>query len=128
MTHTIAVPEHLKPYLMPVFDRKAMSVTALQVSSLTSYTDVLVIVEAASHRQATSIAQHITKTLKASGITAIGTEGIKEGEWALLDYGDIVIHIFETRARAFYDLEGFWADAPAYDLSGINAGRTGEPS
>ena len=47
----------------------------------------------------------------------MGAEGIKEGEWALLDFGHIIIHIFESRAKAFYDLEGLWSDARRVDLS-----------
>jgi ribosome-associated protein len=78
---------------------------------------VVVVVEAGSNRQATAIAQHVIKSLKGEKFKIIGSEGVKEGEWALLDYGQIIIHIFETEAKSFYDLEGLWIDAPAYDLS-----------
>lgn len=117
MTPIAVLPDHLKKYIIPVFERKAISVCALSLKDLTSYTDVLVIVEAASHRQVTSLAQHLIKRMKDLKIKAMGAEGVKEGEWALLDYGDIVIHIFESEAKSFYDLEGFWADAPVLDLS-----------
>lgn len=109
--------EEFRPYLSSVFNRKPLSVTAIDVKAYTSYTDVLVIVEAGSHRQVTAIAEHIITRLKADKITALGTEGVKEGEWALLDYGNIIIHVFETRAKTFYDLEGLWGDAPRIDLS-----------
>jgi ribosome-associated protein len=111
------IPEDLRPYFAPVFSRKPRSVTAIDVSGYTSYTDMLVIVEAGSHRQVTSLAEHIVTQLKAGNIQAFGTEGIKEGEWALLDYGSMIIHIFESRARTFYDLEGLWSEAPRLDLS-----------
>ncbi len=117
MTQSLTLPDPLKKYLTPVFERKVVSVNALDVHALTSYTDVLVIVEASSNRQATAIAQHVVKALKGKKIKSLGAEGIKGGEWALLDYGQIVIHIFESAAKSFYDLEGFWADAPVYDLS-----------
>jgi ribosome-associated protein len=107
----------LTPYLTVVFSRKPRSVTAIDVRSLTSYTDMLVIVEAGSRRQVTSLAEHVVTELKAENIMPLGTEGIKEGEWALLDYGSRIIHIFETKAKAFYDLEGLWSDAPRLDLS-----------
>ncbi len=110
--------EEFKPYFDPIFERKALNVTALDVSALTSYTDMVVIVEAGSARQVTTMAEHIVQKLKGTGIQALGIEGIKEGEWALLDYGQIIIHVFETRARDFYDLEGLWSDAPRVDLSG----------
>jgi ribosome-associated protein len=111
--------EELTPYLSAVFSRKPHSVTAIDVRSLTSYTDTLIIVEAGSHRQVTSLAEHIVTGLKAKNILSLGTEGIKEGEWALLDYGSRIIHIFETKAKAFYDLEGLWSDAPRLNLSGF---------
>ena len=114
---TIPLNEELKPFLTPAFQRKPLSVNAINVSELTSYTDVVIIVEAASRRQVTSLAEHMIKMLKAQNINAIGIEGTKEGEWALLDYGDTVIHIFGSETRALYDLEGFWSDAPRIDLS-----------
>ncbi|MCF8113714.1 MAG: ribosome silencing factor [Desulfotignum sp.] len=112
--------EEITPYLDPVFSRKPRSVTAIDVSQYTSYTDILVIVEAGSHRQVTSLAEHIVTRLKAKNIRVLGTEGIKEGEWALLDYGNLIIHVFESRTRAFYDLEGLWSEAPRLDLSGFD--------
>ncbi|WP_022667593.1 ribosome silencing factor [Desulfospira joergensenii] len=117
MTPFVGVPQEVTPYLTPIFDRKARSVTALDVRELTSYTDILIIVEAGSGRQVTTMAEHIIKKLKEKKIQALGTEGIKEGEWALLDFGHIIIHVFETSARDFYDLEGLWSDASRLDLS-----------
>jgi ribosome-associated protein len=117
----IALQEEYTPYLAPIFDRKPKSVTALMVSELTSYTDVVVIVEAGSSRQVTSLSEHIIKSLKGAKIKATGTEGIKEGQWALLDFGHLIIHVFESGAKAFYDLEGLWSDAQQVDLSGLDA-------
>jgi ribosome-associated protein len=107
----------LKDYLIPAFERKAKSITAIDVTDLTSYTDTLLIIEGSSKRQVTSIAQHLIKHLKTLEIKTIGMEGVKEGDWALLDYGDIIIHIFGSQEKDFYDLEGLWADAPKIDLS-----------
>lgn len=108
------------PYLAPIFDRKPKNVTALMVSELTSYTDMIVIVEAGSSRQVTSLSEHIIKSLKDAKIKATGTEGVKEGQWALLDFGHLIIHVFESDAKAFYDLEGLWSDAEPVDLSKFN--------
>ena len=116
----IALEEEYIPYLAPIFDRKPKSVTALMVSELTSYTDMVVIVEAGSSRQVTSLSEHIIKSLKGAKIKATGTEGIKEGQWALLDFGHLIIHVFESDAKAFYDLEGLWSDAEPVDLSEFN--------
>jgi len=120
MTKQAPVPENQIKYLLPAFDRKPKSITALNVSKFTSYADVLLIIEGASNRQVTSIAEHIIRELKKQKIKAIGIEGVKEGEWALLDYGDVIIHVFESSTKALYDLEGLWADAPRIDLSEIN--------
>ncbi|EIM64819.1 ribosome silencing factor [Desulfobacter postgatei] len=113
----IALQEEYIPYLAPIFDRKPKRVTALMVSELTSYTDMVVIVEAGSSRQVTSLSEHIIKSLKEAKIKTLGTEGVKEGQWALLDFGHLIIHIFESDAMAFYDLEGLWSDAASVDLS-----------
>jgi ribosome-associated protein len=117
---TSQTPSHdLKKYLIPAFERKAVSISAIDVKRLTSYTDTLIIIEANSPRQVTAIAEHLIKTLKDLKIQALGVEGIKEGEWALLDYGDVIIHVFEPKTKALYDLEGLWADARRIDLSGF---------
>jgi len=117
MNTPVALTEEFIPYLTPIFDRKAKSITAIDVRKMTSYTDMIVIVEGGSGRQVTSIAEHIIKAMKTKKIKVYGMEGIKEGEWALLDYGHIIIHVFESKAKALYDLEGLWSDAPRIDLS-----------
>lgn len=119
MTPPLQAPQNLTLYLASIFERKAKSVIAVDVRNLTSYTDTVVIVEAGSGRQVTTMAEHILTKLKQKKIKVLGMEGVKEGEWALLDYGHIIIHVFETSAREFYDLEGLWSDAPRFDLSAL---------
>lgn len=117
MIKPAALKDDLKKYLIPLFERKTKSVSAIEVKEFTSYTDTLIIVEAASQRQTNSIAEHLIKNLKNLKIKPLGMEGVKEGQWALLDYGEVIIHIFESEKKAFFDLEGLWADAPRIDLS-----------
>jgi len=117
MKNFVAMDDDLKKYLMPAFERKAKSIVAIDVKKFTSYTDYIVIIEAGSHRQATAIAEYLIKSLKAQRINTIGVEGVREGEWALLDFGDTIIHVFESEKKSFYDIEGLWADAPRIDLS-----------
>jgi ribosome-associated protein len=112
-----AVNQDLKRYLLPAFARKAVSITAIDVQKITSYADALVIIEASSSRQVSSIAEHIIKELKKENLNALGLEGVKEGQWALLDYGDVIIHIFDSETKALYDLEGLWSDGPRFDFS-----------
>ncbi|MCP4722539.1 MAG: ribosome silencing factor [Desulfobacteraceae bacterium] len=117
MTKPLAVTEEFTPYFTPIFERRAKSITAIDVRKMTSYTDMIVIVEGGSGRQVTSLAEHIIKALKKEKIKVFGMEGVKGGEWALLDYGHIIIHVFESNAKDFFDLEGLWSDAPKIDLS-----------
>jgi ribosome-associated protein len=119
MTDSVALEDEYLPYITPIFDRKPKGVSALHVSELTSYADMVVIVEAGSKRQTTSLAEHLLKTLRGNKIKPLGFEGVKEGEWALLDFGHIIIHVFESGAREFYDLDGLWSDATKVDLSGF---------
>lgn len=107
----------LDKYLVEAFLRKAEEITVLDVRKLTSYTDAIMIITARSERQVASIAEHIHIAMKKINNMPIGTEGMKHGTWALLDYGDLVINVFDRETRDFYDLEGLWSDAPRVDLS-----------
>lgn len=119
MTPPVTLPGELEQIITPVFERKALRIKALDVSRLTSYTDTVVIVIGQSSRQVSAIADHVYTRLKKRGMTAIGTEGMDDGEWALLDFGHVIIHIFDVPTGELYDLEGLWSDAPCYDLSGL---------
>ena len=112
-----SISDDLKKYLVPAFKRKIKSITAVNVKQVSSYTDTLIIIECNSLRQVSSTAEYLIKELKKIKIQTLGAEGIKNSEWALLDYGEAVIHIFESKAKSFFDLEGLWADAPKVDLS-----------
>ncbi|VEN73846.1 hypothetical protein EPICR_20316 [Candidatus Desulfarcum epimagneticum] len=99
-------------YLDAVSGKKARDIVALDVRGLTSIADVFIVCGGLSNRQVTAIADHIQITLKKdSGIRPLSVEGKKGGRWVLLDYGDVVIHVFLETERKFYDLEGLWTDA-----------------
>ncbi len=102
----------LDPYLAPILGRKAANVVVLDVRKLTSIADVFIICSGASHRQVSAIAEHVQAELKKRKIRALSVDGAREGQWALLDYGQVIIHVFHDPVREFYDLEGLWADAP----------------
>ena len=93
-------------------DKKALDVSILDVRGMTSYADYLVLASGESDRQVTAIADHIDERLKAQGVRPLGSEGRETGTWVLLDYGEVVVHLFFTEVRASYDLDGLWADAP----------------
>jgi ribosome-associated protein len=93
-------------------DKKSLDVVILDVRGKTSYADYVVVASGESERQVAATADHVLVQLKAEGVTPIGFEGFTGGNWVLLDYGEVVAHVFYSEARAFYDLEGLWSDAP----------------
>jgi ribosome-associated protein len=92
-------------------DKKAENIVILEVGPLTSFTDYFVICEAPSDRQVQAIAQNVLDDMSAMGLKPLGVEGMEAGEWALLDFGDFVVHVFESTVRHHYNLEGFWSQA-----------------
>jgi ribosome-associated protein len=92
-------------------ERKAERPIIFHVGELTSITDYFLIASGNSTRQVQAIARHLQIKMKEKGFRIYGVEGEKEGQWILLDYGDVVIHIFYNPVREFYDLEGLWIDA-----------------
>ena len=99
-------------------DKKGEDVTVLDVRGLTSYADYFVVVTADSDRQASAIADHVEQTMKQQGVSKVGVEGYEAGRWILVDYGDVVAHVMNRESRGFYDLEGLWADAPRFAVTG----------
>jgi ribosome-associated protein len=98
-------------------DKKAENIVVLDVRTLTSYADYLVIMSASSDRQVSAIADAIDDELRKAGHRPIGVEGSGTSNWVLIDTGDIVVHVFLEEAREFYDLDRLWADAPRIDLA-----------
>ena len=98
--------------LTAVMGKKALDIIVLDVSGLTSLADSFIICSGRSNRQVTAIADYIRTDLKKQGVAPLSVEGLQEGHWVLMDYGDIVIHVFYDDVRRFYDLEGLWSDAP----------------
>ncbi|MFY0573292.1 ribosome silencing factor [Cystobacter fuscus] len=93
-------------------DKKAVDIVILDVRGMTSYADYVVVASGESDRQVSSMAEHVLVKLKESeGLRPVGHEGMDTGQWVLLDFGEVVAHIFYSEMRAHYDLEGIWADA-----------------
>src|SRR5688572_20863163 len=97
-------------------DKKALEPILLDVRELCSFCNYQLVVSGRSDRQVDAIADAISAGLKAEGERPIGSEGARTGQWALLDYGDFVVHVFLHSAREHYDLEGLWNDAPRIPL------------
>lgn len=92
--------------------KKAEDVLIFDVRKLTSITDFFVICNGFNERQLQSIASEIESQLHSHGIHGVGIEGYTNGRWILMDYVDVVVHLFDREMRHFYDLELLWGDAP----------------
>jgi len=112
----VLAPDEVRPVALMVaragLDKKAEDVTLYDVRGLSSYADYLVIMTADSDRQAGAVADNVDAVMKAAGHTKVAVEGYETGTWIIVDYGDVVTHVFGRTAREFYDLDGLWADAP----------------
>jgi len=97
-------------------DKKALDLIVLDVAGLTSIADYLVICTGRSDRQVQSIAQAIEDALVEDGTRPISIEGVRRGQWALLDCSDVIVHVFYQPVREFYDLERLWEHAPRVQL------------
>ncbi len=95
---------------------KCLEPVVLEVKELCSFADYFIICSGTSRRHVLALAEHVEETLSQAGIKPLGMEGIHEGLWVLLDYNDVVIHIFLQALREFYNLEGLWAEAPHLPL------------
>ena len=96
-------------------ERKAINPVLLEVGKMISITDYFLITSGNSSRQVQAITRHLMRRMREEGFKAYGVEGDQEGQWVLMDYGDVVIHIFYQPLREFYDLEGLWIEAPRLD-------------
>ena len=101
-----------------MLDKKATDALILQVAPLTSVADYLVIGSADSDRQASAIADHIDGILSRSGSRPLSIEGKRSSQWVLMDFGDVIVHIFRQDVRKHYALERLWADAKRIAVPG----------
>ena len=97
-------------------EKKAIEPVVLDLREIASFTDYFVIVSGANERQVQAISDEIYESLKKAGHAAARVEGYKTAEWILLDYGDFVVHVFEQKARKFYDLERLWRESKRVEL------------
>jgi ribosome-associated protein len=94
-------------------EKKARDILILDLTGLTSATDRFVVMTADSDTQVKAVADHVLEKLKEQGLRAWHVEGLEGRRWVLLDYVDVVVHVFYSETRNFYSLETLWGDAPA---------------
>ncbi|MGB1657030.1 MAG: ribosome silencing factor [Longimicrobiales bacterium] len=96
-------------------ERKAHDVVILDLRGISTATDYFVIAGGSSDVQVKAIAEHVVDELKKDSVRPEHSEGLRGGRWVLLDYVDFVVHVFHPEARAFYQLENLWGDAPRWE-------------
>ncbi|MGD8562783.1 MAG: ribosome silencing factor [Desulfarculaceae bacterium] len=104
-------------------NKKAQDLLLLDVATLTGYADYFLLASGRSTRQAKAIAENITRCLKKAGVKPLSLDGLREGRWALIDFGDVVVHVFHQPIREFYDLESLWGDASRIELNHQELGQ-----
>jgi ribosome-associated protein len=97
-------------------DGKAEDIVILDVRKISSFTDFFVILSGRSTRHVQALAESIENELRSKRIKTSRAEGLSEGKWVLLDFNDVVVHVFYHEQRSFYDLEGLWHDAPRVEI------------
>ena len=100
-------------------DAKAEDLVILDVKGISSFTDYFVIMNGRSTRHVQGLAETIEQEMRSKRVNTSHAEGIQEGMWVLLDFGDVVVHIFYHEQRKFYDLEGLWHDAKPVSIDDL---------
>ncbi|MEM1418176.1 MAG: ribosome silencing factor [Myxococcota bacterium] len=98
-------------------DKKAQQIEVIDLRGIVDYADFVVVASGRSDRQVAAIAKGIEDDLKAQhGIRCLGVEGLPQGRWVLMDFSDVIVHVFHQDTRGYYDLESLWIDAARVDL------------
>ena len=111
--------EELEIAVKALDSKKAKNITALKVEDLTILANYFVIASASSTTQVKALADEVEYQLGEKGVKLKGIEGYQSKEWIVLDYYDIIVHVFLEETRDFYQLERLWADGTPVDISGI---------
>ena len=99
--------------------KKAADIKVLDISTVTTMADYFVICQGGSAPQMKAISEEIEEKLSENGVNPIGREGMNTSYWILMDYSDVIIHIFNDESRAFYSIENLWGDAREVDITSI---------
>ena len=94
-------------------DRKALNVEIIDVVGKVDYADFVILMSGRSDRQVSALAKNVADDVKQStGVRCLSVEGLPQASWVLMDFGDVIVHIFHEDTRGYYDLESLWMDAP----------------
>jgi ribosome-associated protein len=105
-------PARLRTLILEALDEaKAREVTVLDMRRIAVFTDYMIIVTGTSNRHVVAVADHVMERLAEHGRRPSGVEGMEGGDWVLLDFGDVVVHVMRAQTRDFYNLEKLWSEA-----------------
>jgi ribosome-associated protein len=118
MTTLAAITAWEKTLLLTRFalEKKAYDLVVLEVRELTSIADYFILCSGRSDRQVQSIAQGLDENGREEGFKPFAVEGMQRGHWVLMDFSDVIVHVFYEPVREFYDLDGLWGHAPRAKL------------
>lgn len=112
--------EKVRKIAKVLFDKKAADIRAIRVRDLTTLADYFVFASGTSTTQVRALTEEVEFRLSELGVEPNRVEGRQTNNWLILDYGDVVVHIFHTETRAYYDLERLWSDGEEVDLGDLN--------
>jgi ribosome-associated protein len=102
--------------IQTALQKQPLNPIGLRVEGLCSFAEYFLILSGNSTRQTQALADHLRAALGKKGVRPLGVEGEEAGQWILMDYDEVIVHIFLDSVRSFYDVEGLWIDAPRLDL------------
>lgn len=109
--------EMTKLAIQALEDKKADDIKVIDISDISTIADYFIIASGKNRSQIQAMCDNVDETLGRAGVSMKQTEGYKNANWVLMDYGDIIVHIFDTENRLFYDLERIWRDGKEIDIS-----------
>lgn len=100
----------LNKLLKALEDIQAIDIKVIDVRKQTTITDYMIIASGRASRHVKAIAQKVMEDMKSAGLTSISSTGLEQGDWALIDFGDFILHVMQPESRQFYNLEGLWEE------------------
>lgn len=112
----LELPQHVREAIDAIDEHKGLATVALDMRSVSGFTDFMVLANGRSEPHVKALAEAVEERLRDNDVKVAHVEGKREGHWVLLDYGDLVVHVFTPEMRQFYQLERLWRDAPMIEF------------